>query len=122
MDSDQVVIHPPLFYQDELRRRLIITLNLSRVVQHIWQAVRQENSERLTPIFDRDHPIRSTGDMRPWHTRKPCEHTVKSHINLCVYDSTWEASDAWVLDNSEHVEAWVKKRPSSGNGESSNSN
>ena len=106
--SDRIVISPPLFYQDELRRRLIITLNMSRVVQHVWEAVRQENTERLVPIFDRDHPIRSTAEMRTWYTGKPCERTRKSHINVCVYDSTWEASDAFALDSSDAVAAWVK--------------
>jgi len=106
--TDRIVISPPLFYQDELRRRLIVTLNMSRVVQHIWEAVRQENSEQIIPIFNRDHPIRSTGEMRTWYTGKPCERTRKSHINVCVYDSTWESSDAFVLDDSEHVAAWAK--------------
>jgi type III restriction enzyme len=106
--SDKISISPPLFYQDELRRRLIITLNMSRVVQHVWEAVRQENTERLTPVFDRDHPIRATGDMRTWYTGKPCERTRKSHINVCVYDSAWEASDAFALDGSDAVAAWVK--------------
>ncbi|MCC6729114.1 MAG: DEAD/DEAH box helicase family protein [Chthonomonadales bacterium] len=106
--SDRITITPPLFYQDELRRRLIITLNMSRVVQHVWEAVRQENTERLTPVFDRDHPIRATGDMRTWYTGKPCERTRRSHINVCVYDSAWEASDAFALDRSDAVSAWVK--------------
>lgn len=106
--SDRILISPPLFYQDELRRRLIITLNLSRVVQHVCEAVRQENTEKLVPVFDRDHPIPSTGQMRTWYTSKPCERTRKSHINVCVYDSTWEASDAFVLDNSSAVSAWAK--------------
>jgi type III restriction enzyme len=106
--SDKIAITPPLFYQDELRRRLIITLNMSRVVQHVWEAVRQENTERLMPVFDRDHPIRSTGEMRTWYTGKPCQRTKKSHINVCVYDSTWEASDAFALDDSDAVAAWVK--------------
>ncbi len=106
--SDQIAISPPLFYQDELRRRLIITLNMSRVVQHVWEAVRQENTERLTPVFDRDHPIRFTGEMRTWYTGKPCERTRRSHINVSVYDSTWEASDAFVLDDSDTVTAWAK--------------
>ena len=106
--SDRITITPTLFYQDELRRRLIITLNMSRVVQHVWEAVRYENTERLTPVFDHDHPIRSTGEMRTWYTGKPCERTKKSHINVCVYDSTWEASDAFILDDSDAVGAWVK--------------
>lgn len=106
--SDRITISPPLFYQDELRRRLIVTLNMSRVVQHVWEAVRQENTERLVAVFDRDHPIRATGDMRTWYTGKPCERTRRSHINVCVYDSTWEASDAFALDDSDEVAAWVK--------------
>ncbi|MFZ3045957.1 MAG: hypothetical protein WA151_08595, partial [Desulfatirhabdiaceae bacterium] len=106
--SDRIAIYPLLFYQDELRRRLIITLNMSRVVQHVWESVRQENTERLSPVFDRDHPIRATGEMRTWYTGKPCERTKKSHINVCVYDSAWEASDAFALDESDHVAAWAK--------------
>jgi len=106
--SGKIAISPPLFYQDELRRRLIITLNMSRVVQHVLEAVRQDNTERLTPVFDRDHPIRSTGEMRTWYTGKPCERTKRSHVNVCVYDSTWEASDAFALDDSENVSAWAK--------------
>jgi type III restriction enzyme len=106
--SDRIDISPHQFYQDELRRRLIITLNMSRVVQHIWEAVKQEATEKLIPVFDRDHPIRSTADMHTWFTGKPCERTRKSHINVCVYDSTWEASDAFLLDESDQVAAWVK--------------
>lgn len=106
--SDKIDISPPLFYQDEMRRRLIITLNMTKVVQHIWEAIRCQNTERLIPIFDRDHPIRSTGEMNTWYTGKPCERTRKSHINVCVYDSTWEASDAFHMDDSPHVRAWVK--------------
>lgn len=106
--SDRIRINPPLFYQDELRRRLIITLNMSRVIQHVLDAVRQENTERLEPVFDRDHPIRSTGEMNAWYTGKPCAPTNKSHINICVYDSAWESSDAFALENSDAVAAWVK--------------
>ncbi len=106
--SDKIAIHPPLFYQDEMRRRLIITLNMTRVVQHLWEAVRFENTERVEPVFDRDHPIRASGDMSTWYTGKPCERTTKSHINFCVYDSAWEASDAYVLDHHPGVAAWVK--------------
>ena len=106
--SDRIRIHPTVFNEDDMRRRLMITLNMSHVVQHIWDALRQENVERLEPVFDRDHPIRSTGQMRPWYTGKPCARTEKSHINFCVYDSTWEASDAYVLDTSPYVAAWAK--------------
>lgn len=106
--SDKIEITPPLFYQDEVRRRLVITLNMNKVVQHLWEAIRFENTDSLEPVFDRDHPIRSTGDMATWYTGKPCEQANQSHINLCVCDSAWEASDAFALDHSDLVEAWVK--------------
>ena len=106
--SDRLDIAPPLFYQDETARRLIVTLNMTRVVQHLCDAVRAENTERLEPVFDRDHPIRSTTNMATWYTGKPCHVTNRSHINMCVYDSTWEASEAFELDHNPIVDAWVK--------------
>ena len=106
--SDRIRITPALFLRDDLMRRLIITLNMTKVVQHIWEAIRFENAQSLEPVFDRDRPIRSTGDMTTWYTSRPCAHTVRSHINFCVYDSSWEASEAFVLDHSPEVAAWVK--------------
>ena len=106
--SDRITLLPALFQKDDLRRRLIITLNMTRVVHHIWEAIRFENTERLEPIFDRDRPIRSTRDMGIWYTGKPCHYTARSHINFCVYDSTWEASEAFEMDRNPGVGAWVK--------------
>lgn len=106
--SGKITISPPLFNQDDLRRRILITLNMTKLVQHIWEAIRFENTLALVPVFDTEHPIRSTGDMRTWFTRKPSEKAKRSHINECVYDSTWEASEAFVLDHDKHVAAWVK--------------
>ena len=106
--SDRISITPALFFRDDLKRRLIITLNMTKVVQHIWEAIRFENTESLEPVFIRDRPIRSTGDMGTWYTGRPCERTARSHINFCVYDSTWEASEAFALDHAPEVAAWVK--------------
>jgi type III restriction enzyme len=106
--SDRLRIHPPLFFQDALRRRLMLLLNMSRIVQHLWDALRYESNERLEPIFDQERAIGSTGDMVTWYTSKPAERTAKSHINRCVYDSAWEASDAYALDHHPDVTAWAK--------------
>jgi type III restriction enzyme len=106
--SDHLTILPALFSRDVLYRRLIITLNMTKVVQHIGQAIRFENTERREPLFDRSRPIRSTADMSTWYTGRPCERTIHSHINFCVYDSTWEASEAFTLDHDPKVAAWVK--------------
>ena len=106
--SGKIDITPPLFNQDDVRRRLVVTLNLSKVVQHMWESIITENSESLVPVFDTERPILSTGDMRIWYTGKPCEFTKRSHVNFCVYDSTWESADAFQLDHNGNVDAWAK--------------
>jgi type III restriction enzyme len=106
--SGKIDITPPLFNQDDLRRRLVITLNLGKVVQHMWESISSDNTESLVPVFDTERPIVSTGDMRTWYTGKPCEFTKHSHVNLCVFDSTWEASDEFEIDRNKSVRAWVK--------------
>lgn len=106
--SKKIRIEPEFFDEDDMKRRIIITLNMKKVVQHIWEAIRFENTQTLLPIFDNECPIRSTADVRPWYTGKPCEYTKKSHINCCVFDSRWEASEAARLDRHENVDSWVK--------------
>jgi len=106
--SDRIAIKHDLFNQDDLKRKILILLNMNKVVQNIWDAIRTENTQQLTPVFDTEKPIRSTGDMPTWYTSKPCEYTKKSHINFCVVDSTWEASEAFILDKHKNVDAWVK--------------
>jgi type III restriction enzyme len=106
--SGRIVISPPFFNDDDVRRRIVLTLNMNKVVQHIWEAIRWENALTLAPIFDTERPIRATGDMQPWYTGKPCEAAARSHINMCVYDSRWEANEAFELDRNPNVEAWVK--------------
>ena len=59
-------------------------------------------------MFDRSHPIRSTANMPTWYTGKPCHFTDRSHVNMCVFDSTWEASEAYELDHNPLIDAWVK--------------
>ena len=108
IQAGKIFITPPLFSQDDLRRRLTITLNLTKVVQHMWSAIRADNTERLELVFDTHSPIGSTGDMSTWFTAKPCARTEHSHINVCVFDSTWEASEAFQLDRNPLVDAWVK--------------
>ena len=106
--SDRIQINPPLFHQTDLRRRIIITLSMAKVIHHIGEAIRFENTAGLEPVFDLGKPIRSTGDMLAWNTVKPCERAGKSHISHCVYDSNWEATEAFRLDHNPQVRAWVK--------------
>ena len=106
--SPRLEINPPLFYQNEMRRRVMLTLNMQRIVQHVLELIRFNNTVTLEPVFDSNQPIRATADMLPWFTGKPCVAANRSHINLCVADSTWEAQAAYELDHHPDVAAWAK--------------
>lgn len=106
--SNKIHINPPLFNQDDLRRRIVITLNMNSIVQHIWSQLHFQNTEQLVPVFDTERPIRSTADMQTWYTTRPWQIPQKSHINRVVYDSTWEANETFEFDRNDIVTAWVK--------------
>jgi type III restriction enzyme len=106
--SDRIAILPALFASDPLRRRILLTLNMTRIVHHMREAIRVTDLREHKLVLDRERPIRSTADMQPWYTAKPCGTTVRSHVNFCVFDSTWEASEAFALDRDPRVAAWVK--------------
>ncbi|HOG19942.1 MAG TPA: DEAD/DEAH box helicase family protein [Bacteroidales bacterium] len=108
IESDKITIKHDLFHQNNSKRKILIMLNMNKIIQHIWTQIRSENTERLTAIFNKENPIRSTRDMRTWYTSKPCEWVAKSHISHCVYDSSWEASEAYFLEKSDLVKSFVK--------------
>ena len=106
--SGKIEIDPPLFFQDDLRRRILLTLNMQKIVQHVFDGIAEASVESITPVFDTNKPIRGTGDMLPWYSGKPCEPTKRSPINFVVFDSTWEATEAFHIERSPHVAAWAK--------------
>jgi type III restriction enzyme len=107
IDSNKIVIQS-ITYQEDLKKRLLILLNMNKIVQHVFSAIRFENTEDLVPIFDKELPIKSTSRMTTWYTSKPCEITQKSHISHVVFDSSWEASEAFELDRTKEVISWAK--------------
>lgn len=106
--SNKIVIKNPLFNQDESRKRILIMLNMNKVVQHIWNEIRAVNTEALAPVFDKENPIRSTNDIRTWWTSKPCEPFERTHINFVVCDSKWEYLEAKTINESEYIKSFVK--------------
>ncbi|MFQ5715037.1 MAG: BPTD_3080 family restriction endonuclease [Candidatus Scalinduaceae bacterium] len=108
IQSNKIIIKGDLFGIEDWKKRILIMLNMNKIVQHIWNLIRAENTEEVKPVFDSECPIRSTGHMRTWYTGKPCEWTQKSHINHVVVDSTWEASEAYVFDKNRLVKSFVK--------------
>jgi type III restriction enzyme len=95
--SDRLDI-PSIFHQDPLRKRILISLNIDLVVQHLLRHVAERNQERIEPVFDEEAPIGSTRAMRTWFTTKRCQATRKSQISHLVVDSAWEAHAANVLE------------------------
>jgi len=106
--SNKIVIKNPLFNQDETRKLILIMLNMNKVVQHIWNEVRAVNTETLTPVFDKENPIRSTSDIRTWWTSKPNEVFDKTHTNFVIIDSKWEYYEAKTINESPVVKSFVK--------------
>jgi type III restriction enzyme len=107
IDSNKIVIRSPE-YQEDLKKRLLILLNMNKIVQHLFNAIRFKNTERLLPVFNKEIPLKSTANMMTWYTSKRCEITNRSHISHVVVDSMWEASEAFELDRNQSVEAWAK--------------
>jgi len=106
--SDKIQIKNPEWEKDELRRRILIMLNMNKVIQHTWNQIRTENMSELTPVFDKEHPIRSTNDVRTWWTSKPNESFSKTHINFVVCDSKWEYLEAKTINGHALVDSFAK--------------
>jgi len=108
VECGAIEIDPPLFNIDPVRRRIIMMMNMGEIVRHLWDFIKIKQTERLVPVFDPSKKVRSTGDMLTWFTGKPCKITEKCHISHCVFDSAWEDTESYKIQNNRYVEAWVK--------------
>ncbi|MHB1427452.1 MAG: BPTD_3080 family restriction endonuclease [Rhodocyclaceae bacterium] len=107
LDGDKIEI-PSLFHREPLRKRILIALNLDRIVQHLMRHVTEQNRERQEPVFDEENPIGSTRAMPTWYTTKPNLATTKSQISHVVGDSAWEGYAANLFESSNRVLAYAK--------------
>ena len=105
--SDRIDI-PSLFHQDPLRKRILFSLHIDQITQHLMQHVVEQNTLRLEPVFDGERPIGSTRDMRTWYTTRIAEPTQRSQISHIVVDSGWEKYAANVVEKHPKVAAWAK--------------
>ncbi|WP_303997786.1 BPTD_3080 family restriction endonuclease [Megamonas hypermegale] len=108
LNSSKIFIQPRSFENDEIRRRILYIMSMNKIVQHLWNFITMEQTEELIPIIDTAKKIRSTSDMPTWFTSKPCVITQKSQISHCVCDSSWEATEAYLLEKNPHVLSWAK--------------
>lgn len=105
---DAIYIDPPLFNSDDLHRRIMYTLNMNKIVQHVADYIKATQTDHLVPVYDTNKKVRSTADMMTWFTTKPTNVTKKSQISQVVCDSGWESTESYVLEKNEHVAAYAK--------------
>jgi type III restriction enzyme len=106
--SDKLQLVPEVA-KDSPNAQVVLAMCMDEIVEHIWGALRyQSHAVRLEVILDEHRPLASTGDMSAWFTTKPVGATTKSQISQCVYDSTWELTEAHELDRHPFVFAWAK--------------
>ena len=99
---------PSLFHQDPLRKRILFSLHIDLITQHLLKYAVEQNTERLEPVFDGERPIGSTRDMRTWYTTRIAEPTQRSQISHIVVDSGWEKYAANITEVHPKVAAWAK--------------
>ena len=109
LESDTIIIEPVLFVgKDSLKKRIMYMLNMNKIVQHLCESLECQMTSKLVPYFSPGGKTRSTGDMPTWWTTKYCEPLKKSHISHCVFDSTWEATEAYKIEKNHHVTSFAK--------------
>jgi type III restriction enzyme len=109
LDSDKIKLEPALFIRnDPVKRKIMYTLNMNKIVQHLWKFIECQTTTCIVPVFNPNSKVRSTGDMPTWWTTKHREPLKKSHISHIAYDSTWEATEAYKLEKNPHVTAFAK--------------
>lgn len=107
IESDKITVLN-VDQNDEIRRKLIIAFNLTKIVKHIASEIKISNTQERRLVLNKENPIKSTGNMQPWYTRKPNDPTLHSHINFTVHDSRWEAAATQELERNSQVESWAK--------------
>src|SRR6185312_11718695 len=92
------------------QRELGLERYLQMTVQRLTETIMPKSAAGeppLLPILNRYRPIGSTAGV-DFPTTRPVSPAKKSHINLVVQHSDWEAKAAVVLDSLEVVEAYAR--------------
>ncbi len=109
IDSDKLITKVPKFEHAELLRKIVISLNMQKIVNHIATYIKGQSKEAPVPIFDYERPVRSTVTSETWFTSKPTQPVKKSQISHIVIDSGWEAIGIeFERDRIPGLISWVK--------------
>ncbi|MBK8398070.1 MAG: DEAD/DEAH box helicase family protein [Leptospiraceae bacterium] len=108
LSSDKIKINSEVYSRDENKRKLILIVNMDKIIRHLMQVIKEENTTEYELVFDDQKPMRSTADLWSYNTTRTCENYSKTHINLTVYDSQWEQFAAQRLQKNKNVISFVK--------------
>ena len=90
LESDKIEYKLPLFYGTGDLKRIVIALNLQKIINHIGNFIKSSSKEAPAAILDAVRPTRSTATSATWYTTKPTQPIQKSQISHIVIDSGWE--------------------------------
>ena len=93
---------------NNLRTKMTMLFNMRKIVKHVFEYITDSNTDKIIIHLNRTKPIKSTADMRTWHTKRPTEHNTKSHINMAPYDKGWELAAIQEFERNSNVASWVK--------------
>lgn len=93
---------------NDLRTMMTMLFNMQGIVKYLVEKITDANTEKIIIQLNRAKPVKSTADMRVWHTSKPTIPNKKSHINKSPYDSGWERAAMEEFERNQSVVSWVK--------------
>ena len=93
---------------NNLRTKMTMLFNMQKIVKHVFEYITDSNTDKIIIHLNGTKPIKSTADMRTWHTKRPTEHNTKSHINIAPYDKDWELAAIQEFERNPDVVSWVK--------------
>lgn len=109
LDSNKLQLKIPIFEGTEELRKIVVALNLQKIINHIGNYIKSSSKESPTVILDPVRPIRSTNTSMIWYTSKPTQPVMKSQISHIVIDSGWEKIGLEFERNRiPHLISWAK--------------
>ena len=107
--SNLLDIKLPIFYGTDKLRNILIAFNMTKIINHVGNAIRSTSRETPTMILDPVRPVRSTETAMIWYTTKLAQPVLKSQISHIVTDSGWEkVGFEFERNRIQGIEAWVK--------------
>ena len=93
--------------------KMVIKAGLGQIVRHLRPHLFQEEYHMMEGVYENPHrPVLSTGEMRPWVTRRRPElidgNVGRTHLNVGVYDSGLEKHAGRIFSGHRNVAGWVK--------------